>query len=303
MPPELSVRYDDTWSGRSRVVTRGSRSQNTATNNLKRRLFKPSLPPPSLLLLGNNILSCIVSLNIAYCTQPSSAHQYQNQRRDPSPLFPTRSCLRLSSYPDLNSKGTEQFFVRAMTTVDFGRYKRIVQYFWDPEPTNDAELRSPVWCLGREYQVSEKSYRPVVVNTPPQDEEFESVQAPSLVHGTTPPESTSSSLDSAFTDAESAGGGKDGGWPPSFLDDFEARIWLTYRSNFPAIPKSEDPKAASSKSLSRRLRTQLVEQSRFTSDTGWGCMIRSGQSLLANALVMLKLGRGLFLTYLSWIED
>lgn len=95
-----------------------------------------------------------------------------------------------------------------------------------------------------------------------------------------------------------AGGLEDGGWPPSFLDDFEARIWLTYRSNFPAIPKSEDPKAASSMSLSVRLRSQLVDQGGFTSDTGWGCMIRSGQSLLANALVMLKLGRGMLIALL-----
>lgn len=179
-----------------------------------------------------------------------------------------------------------------MTTVDFGRYKRIVQYFWDPEPTNDAAQRSPIWCLGREYQVAEKTYPPVALSTPPEDESFETVQHPNTVQGTTPPDSASSSLNSTWTDGESAGSGEDGGWPPAFLDDFEAKIWLTYRSGFPAIPRSEDSKAASAITLSVRLRSQLVDQGRFTSDTGWGCMIRSGQSLLANALVMLKLGRG-----------
>jgi cysteine protease ATG4 len=188
-----------------------------------------------------------------------------------------------------------------MTNVDFGRYKRIVQYFWDPEPTNDADSRSPIWCLGREYQPREETTTTEApkVNTPPQDDTFEEIEAPNVAPGATPPDSASSSLSSAFMDGGSEVGNDDGGWPPAFLDDFEARIWLTYRSSFPAIAKSDDPKAASAMSLSVRLRNQLVEQGRFTSDTGWGCMIRSGQSLLANALVILKLGRGMFLVLCS----
>lgn len=38
-----------------------------------------------------------------------------------------------------------------MNSVDIGKYKRIVQYFWDPEPRNDEEPDAPIWCLGREY--------------------------------------------------------------------------------------------------------------------------------------------------------
>jgi cysteine protease ATG4 len=161
-----------------------------------------------------------------------------------------------------------------MTTVDFGKYKRIVKYFWDPEPTNDAASRSPIWCLGKEYKASK----------PMPSEQAHPAQP------VTPPDSTASSVDSALAYGES-GGSEEGGWPSSFLDDFEAKIWLTYRSNFPAIPKSQDPKAIPSMSLSVRIRSQL-ETAGFTSDTGWGCMIRSGQSLVANALVMLRMGRG-----------
>lgn len=174
-----------------------------------------------------------------------------------------------------------------MTTVD--RYKRIVQYFWDPEPSVDTASDSPIWCLGKEYKIAPKP--PNTAASPLQETKHIRAAPPGSVHPVTPPDSTASSVDS---DLASGGPGyeEDGGWPPGFLDDFEARIWLTYRSNFPIIPKSQDSKALSSMSLAVRFRSQLVEPAGFTSDTGWGCMIRSGQSLLANALVMLRMGRG-----------
>lgn len=174
-----------------------------------------------------------------------------------------------------------------MSSVDFGRYKRIVQAFWDPELKNDDASGSCIWCLGREYAnrhtrngsrdpESEAERKEPALNRQDshQDPKRNKLAA---IEGTSVGEPEAQSHDNE------AGRG----WPSEFLDDCESRLWFTYRSNFTAIKKSSD----ASMTLSVRLRS-LGDQGGFTSDTGWGCMIRSGQSLLANALVMRRLGRG-----------
>ena len=176
-----------------------------------------------------------------------------------------------------------------MSNVDLRPYKRIVQYFWDPEPRNDDASKSPIWCLGEEYSL----FPSEISESQPDHETY----APSTRHGPgRSPNRTkvvaSNGEHREVADPPKGGINEDRGWPSDFLDDFGSRIWLTYRSNFPAIKKSQDPNVSAAMSLSVRLRSQLVDQGGFTSDTGWGCMIRSGQSLLANALVMLRLGRG-----------
>ena len=169
-----------------------------------------------------------------------------------------------------------------MSTVDFGRYKRIVQAFWDPEPKNDDASGSCIWCLGREYG-SRFTRSPLDAR----EEEL------TLTEQDSP--QVAERIKLAGTDAaspeqiqtKSHNSEVDGGWPSDFLDDCESRLWFTYRSNFTAIKKSSD----ASVTLSVRLRS-IGDQGGFTSDTGWGCMIRSGQCLLANALSIMRLGRG-----------
>ncbi|KAK2747821.1 cysteine protease atg4 [Colletotrichum kahawae] len=187
----------------------------------------------------------------------------------------------------------------AMAAVDLGRYRRIVQIFWDPEPTNDYRVDLPVWCLGRSYNLSTKTGKEKGSRgqTPPTTDAASSqtkVNNPSSVPPAqgpeTPPDSVSSSFSSslAYDDDYSV---QDGGWPAAFLDDFESKFWMTYRSEFELIAKSTDPRASSALSLSMRIKSQLVDQSGFSSDSGWGCMIRSGQMLLANAMAITNLGR------------
>lgn len=81
-------------------------------------------------------------------------------------------------------------------------------------------------------------------------------------------------------------------WPSDFISDVATRLWFTYRSGFPVIKR--DPDGPSPLSLGSLFRGTLDVKNAsigFTTDSGWGCMIRTSQSLLANALLNLHVGR------------
>ncbi|CAL9081919.1 unnamed protein product [Musa acuminata var. zebrina] len=67
---------------------------------------------------------------------------------------------------------------------------------------------------------------------------------------------------------ESSGGENPGNSYAEFLEDFSSRIWITYRKGF-----------------------EPIGDTKFTSDVNWGCMIRSSQMLVAQALLSHHLGR------------
>ncbi|THW92388.1 hypothetical protein D6D15_03189 [Aureobasidium pullulans] len=165
---------------------------------------------------------------------------------------------------------------------------RIYRYIRDPMPHNQHD--DAIWCLGRQYDSHPTSSDPD--STQPQTPPAASIPAPSATSDSIPPDSAATpQKEDEFEKVQVQEATNDNGWPPAFLDDLESRIWLTYRTNFSQIAESTDPAASAGYSWKTHI-TQLVKHGRvFTDDVGWGCMIRSGQSLLANTLQILEFGR------------
>lgn len=85
-------------------------------------------------------------------------------------------------------------------------------------------------------------------------------------------------LDSScrHTDPVSSGGNMDQKWVElnsgiinEFIYDFQSRFWFTYRRHF----------------------DRLSQDTLLTTDAGWGCMVRVGQSMVAEAMARTVLGR------------
>lgn len=197
-----------------------------------------------------------------------------------------------------------------MANGDLPRFRRIVQLFWDPEPSNDSAADKPVWCLGQKYKLGDHKTAPhqhktTQQSTPepdaqaPKDDKAQPTPPPNAPKETKHSESDGDHFSCSLACEEPL---PQGSWPQAFIDDFDSRFWMTYRSEFQKIPASTDPKALASLSLAMRIKSTFGDQAGFTSDSGWGCMIRSGQSLLATTLALLRLGRGTHPFHISFLN-
>lgn len=90
-----------------------------------------------------------------------------------------------------------------------------------------------------------------------------------------------------------------GTWPEPFLDAVGSVVRLMYRTNFAPIARHPDGpspalqnvgafvRALPSAGLDAARQLAVVDVANFRTDVGWGCMIRTSQSVLANALLRL----------------
>ena len=84
---------------------------------------------------------------------------------------------------------------------------------------------------------------------------------------------------------------------PGFISDVASRLNFTYRTRF--MPITRSPNGPSPLKISflvgdnilNTLENAISNPNCFNTDIGWGCMIRTGQSLLGNAIQISLLGR------------
>lgn len=188
---------------------------------------------------------------------------------------------------------------------------RAVQYFLDADAHADR-CEDDIWLLG----VRHDGWNADAVDEDAVAEDRRGGIAGLVARRTSPVKAGSSVPDDPFVVPARSGSSPAAtrihGWPATFYRDFYSRVALTYRSDFPLIECDPSPPPASGGVVQGMLSNLGMSIGRgspvgsasaeeatlrshgLSSDTGWGCMLRTGQSLLANALVKVHLGRGEF---------
>ena len=184
-----------------------------------------------------------------------------------------------------------------------GHLDKAMRYLLDSDSTPDM-CTDPIWLLGVKHPGYEppEPAPPIALahsfSTPVRRGSADLRRSPGSASGLRSPSDNqlSSSLSSSTSSKHYPGAH----WPPVFYEDFTSRIWLTYRSQFAPIKDTtlsalsydpSDPSCGPPPSPPSKKWFGLAEKG-WTSDSGWGCMLRTGQSLLANTLLHLHLGRG-----------
>ena len=185
-----------------------------------------------------------------------------------------------------------------------GHLDKAMRYLLDSDAVPDKCAES-IWILGVEHPGYEPS--PPAPAAVGRRSSIDSRRSPNPLRSSVSSSAAISipSGDPSLSQSQPASSApKDPGrhWPPVFYADFTSRIWLTYRSQFLPIRDITldelnavglDPTSAlSSSPQPKKWNWPLGGEKCWSSDAGWGCMLRTGQSLLANALVHTHLGRG-----------
>ncbi|EPS95700.1 hypothetical protein FOMPIDRAFT_143470 [Fomitopsis schrenkii] len=202
-----------------------------------------------------------------------------------------------------------------------GHLDKAMRYLLDSDATPD-KCTDPIWLLGVEHPGYEPNPPPTASvsalsastgngvvrrgsadsRRSPSSLRSSTSSAPGTPYDQSPLDTSFSALQLTPTTQTPANSPKDPSknWPPVFYADFTSRIWLTYRSQFQPIRdttlsalESEigETSAVTNSPQPKRWNWPIGGEKGWTSDAGWGCMLRTGQSLLANALLHLHLGR------------
>jgi cysteine protease ATG4 len=186
-----------------------------------------------------------------------------------------------------------------------GHLDKAMRYLLDSDSTPD-KCTDPIWLLGVQHPGYEHPpgdpASPVLSRSGSVNSRRASSFRTSISSTVTATPVSGNALSSSQTSSSKNPAAH---WPPEFYADFTSRVWVTYRSHFYPLRDSsltvlerEQAEAAAAgtptpiSSSPPSKRWWPGGEKGWTSDAGWGCMLRTGQSLLATALVHQHLGRG-----------